>query len=201
MEQWFYNQFHTIFEQHAHLQPTPARRGQPGFPLSGSTSSSKTACLPCASRSIPRAAFRPKRADVLNAVRAAFNAGTLGEGVVAVNAPGEASLAQQTEAGHAAALERESRRGAQPEEGRGRSSRAAAGRGRCRQRVSRSPSVADAERIEAAKAEEEMQAKLEEMYGEEEPEFVVDFTMWDVEYADGSVRTFDSAAGEFVKEA
>ena len=46
-----------------------------------------------------------------------------------------------------------------------------------------------------------MQAKLEEMYGEEEPEFVVDFTMWDVEYADGSVRTFDSAAGEFVKEA
>ena len=122
----------------------------------------------------------PERADVLNAVRAAFNAGTLGEGVVAVNAPGEASLALQTEAGHAAALEREAVAARAAEE------QAAAERAALQQAVrpmpptsfSKSPSVADAERIEAAKAEEEMQAKLEEMYGEEEPEFVVDFTMW-----------------------
>ncbi len=96
MEQWFYNQFHTIFEQHAHLQPTPARRGQPGLPFERLDVELENGVLTVRLALDSTCRIPPERADVLNAVRAAFNAGTLGEGVVAVNAPGEASLAQQS---------------------------------------------------------------------------------------------------------
>lgn len=202
MEQWFYNQFHTISNNMRIYNRRQREEGNPELPFERLDVELENGVLTVRLALDSTCRIPPERADVLNAVRAAFNAGMLGEGVVAVNAPGEASLALQTEAGHAAALEREAVAGRAAEE------KAAAERAALQQAEAdaaneflESPSVADAERIEAAKAEEEMQAKLEEMYGEEEPEFVVDFTMWDVEYADGSVRTFDSAAGEFVKEA
>lgn len=202
MEQWFYNQFHTISNNMRIYNRRQREEGNPELVFERLDVELENGALTVRLALDSTCRIPPERADVLTAVRAAFNEGKLGEDVVAVNAPGAASLAAQAEAGHAAAMAKAEAEAAEAAQKAAEAeAAAAAAEADAANEFLESPSVADADRIAAAKAEEELHAKLEEQYGEEEPEFVVDFTMWDVEYADGSVRTYDSAAGSFVEEA
>ncbi len=202
MEQWFYNQFHTISNNMRIYNRRQREEGNLELPFERLDVELENGALTVRLALDSTCRIPPERADVLTSVRNAFNAGALGENVVAVNAPGAASLATQTEAGHAAALAKAEQDAKQAEaQAAEKAAEAEKLEADASDEFLESPAVADAERIEAAREAEQMHARLEEQYGEEEPEFVVDFGVWDVEYADGTVKTFDSHSGEFVEEA
>ncbi len=201
MEQWFYNQFHTISNNMRIYNRRQREEGNPellferldveleGGDLTVRLALDSTCRIP------------PERADVLTSARTALNSGVLGEGAIAINAPSKASLSNQVEAARAEA-EQKAQQEAEERAAAEKENTEAADTPELdsADEFLESPEVADAQRIEALKAEEAMREKLEEQYGEEEPDFVVDFSLWDVEYADGSLRTFDSRTNSFVDE-
>lgn len=144
--------------------------------------------------------------DALNVVEKARDlacAGVLGEGAVRLSVPSRASW----EAQRAAALE-----AAQPEEATGNAAEERVSEGA--EALAPVEDAEAAEAMEAAAAVDGIAAEAEaEATGGEAsggaagdeapalwfvPAFEVDRTLWGVEYADGTVRTFDSAQGTFV---
>ena len=202
MEQWFYNQFHTISNNMRIYNRRQREEGNLELRFERLDVELENGTLTVRLALDSTCRIPPERADVLTSVRNAFNAGALGENVVAVNAPGAASLAAQTEAGHAAALAKAEQEAKQADiQAAEKAAEAEKIEADASDEFLESPAIADAERIEAAREVEQMHEKLEEQYGEEEPEFVVDFSVWDIEYADGTIKTYDSRNDEFVEVA
>lgn len=120
-------------------------------------------------------------------------AGVLGEGAVRLSVPSRASW----EAQRAAALEAAQTEDDSLADGACESAGEAA---EAAESVEPADAVDDAAAIEGepAAAEPEAAAPDEASKIVFAPAFEVDRTLWGVEYADGTVRTFDSAEGTFI---
>lgn len=142
---------------------------------------------------------------LLTQLRAFYNDGTLGEGVVRAYLPAPESYEAQKVAGAAARTARDAERAAAQaaaeEEAR---AAAAAAEAAAEEAFLESPQLSD----EAAGSENGgdggdggvsgvtgVAAPADEPFALDEPDFTPDYRMWLVEYADGSTRTFDSHTG------
>ena len=150
----------------------------------------------------------PEKAALLTAVRTAYNDGTLGSDVVAVSMPTAASWQAQVVAGEAAKAEREKAQAEakKAEEEAAKQAKQAAEK-EAEDAFLESPALVEEEREE--EHEEEVREEYEKTgikppkrieFEEEVPDFEVDYRMWDIEYADGTHKTFDSEAMAFVDE-
>lgn len=142
----------------------------------------------------------PERSALASQVRALLNDGTLGEGVVRVQMPSDASYAQQVaqaaeeQAAREAAVDEKAARKAEEE-------RLAAEKAEQEAEAAflESPElVAEEEKETDGETYEEMRAEIEEKFAMPEADFAIDYAAWTVVYADGAQRDFDSTTGAFV---
>lgn len=200
MEQWLYNQFHTVSNNMRIYNRRQQEIGGVELPFEWLEVELENGALTVSLALDSNCCVPPEQASLVTAVRDAFNGGALGEDVVRVEAPSAASLEQQKEAGAIAVTEREAQREAEAAaKAEAEAAAAAAAEAEADQDFLESPAKADAEAASRAAEEEAARAALEEKYGVAEPDFVVDYTLWDVLRTDGSRATFDSSTGAFVE--
>lgn len=136
-------------------------------------------------------------------LRDACNEGALGDGVARVLMPSPASYEQQREAGLAAKAQREAEEAARlQEEAERAAAEAAAAERIAEEAFLESPALSAHQGDEAGEAPEEADAVgggevVEDLYALDEADFALEYRVWQVEYADGSVRIFDSETGSF----
>ncbi len=131
---------------------------------------------------------------MIGKLRAAMNAGTLA-GAVRVVMPDPASYAAQFDAGVEAKAAAEEAKLAEAEAARqAAEEQAAAAAHAAEDAFMESPELTASE--EEAQAEA-LQESIEEKYSFADPLFVIDYASWEVHFADGSTKVFDSAANEF----
>lgn len=143
-------------------------------------------------------ALPPETNKVISSVRAALNEGLLGDSVVRVQMPTDASYAQQKEAGLTAKAEREAQAAAAATaEQEAQAQAEAAAIEAAAQDFVESPDLLDNPELDEMKAWEE---EMERKFALPEADFALDYTRWAVLDATGGVRSFDSAAREFIEE-
>lgn len=151
--------------------------------------------LVCRLRLDSRSAVDPEASGAISQVRDALNSGALGEGVKRVVMPSAASYDAQREAGLAAKAQRE----AEAEEAAAaEAEQEAVAEQEARQAAEQS--FTEDEALTDEPVEDELariERENEEKYSLQDADFDIDYTVWDVEYADGTLRTYDSAAGAF----
>ena len=132
--------------------------------------------------------------EFVERVRALMCDGAFGDGVACVRIPSRASYEAQLAAAEAAQAQAAEAAGEDVAEGAADEAAAEAA------------ATADAAAIAAADAAADDAATADESADQdaaatlpEPPAFDVDYTVWGVEYADGTVRAYDSAAGAFVE--
>lgn len=145
-------------------------------------------------------------AAVAGAVRAALGAGVLGE-PVRVRIPSECSYREQALAA-AQAKEEERARAAREEAERqaAEEEKARAAEEQADELFMESPElsaeVAEGEQAQQADSPLELAPLTDEeweaLYGVRDPDFAVDYRMWEPVYADGTSREFDSQTGAFI---
>ena len=141
----------------------------------------------------------PETSAVVSLVRQALNSGILGESVVSVQLPSDASYALQLQKGLAAKAERDAKRKA--ERAALEQAEAEAAQDAVRKAAEdfiESPDLINKPEMDEAKA---WQEEMERKFAFPEADFTLDYTKWGVFYADGSTRDFDSATGTFEQEA
>lgn len=141
--------------------------------------------------------IKPDTASMATKCRNAMVKGELGEGVVHVVMPSAKSLKIQKAAGEVARAEREAAEAAA--EAAKEAERQAEIE---RRREEAQENFMEAPDDEIAKEESAMETLEEHMAQYEFPvvDFEMDFRYWDVYAADGTVRQYDSATGEFVQD-
>lgn len=137
-------------------------------------------------------------------VRTLLNEGALGENVTRVQMPSDTSYAAQYEAGMEAKAQREAQAEAEAEAvAQAEAEAAAQAEAEAEEAFLESPElteeVAEAERGEDEVDLEQLGYEIEKMYSFPEVDFALDYHMWDVAYADGTVREYDSEAGAFTE--
>lgn len=150
-------------------------------------------------------AVDPEASKTVTTLRDACNKGALGDGAVRVLMPSPASYEQQREAGLAAKAQREAEEAArlQAEVERAADEAAAAER-IAEEAFLESPTLSGARQGDDAAAADDAAAVgggevVEDLYALDEADFALEYRMWQVEYADGSVRIFDSETDSFAE--
>jgi hypothetical protein len=198
IERWLYNQFYTVGNQIEIFNRRQREIGNPELDFTYMNVNLENGALTVRTRLDSNGTVPPELSRTITRLRAAYNEGALGDAVVAVAMPSEASFAAQAAS---AAEEKSAREAAEAE-------RAAA---QAAQEAERAAAEAAAEAepannfTEAADLVEEeddeterMRAQVEEKFALPEADFAIDYTQWTVVYADSSTRDFDSAQGAFV---
>ena len=199
---WFYNQFHTVSNNMRIYNRRQREIGNTELRFDWIECDMENGALRVAMRLDSTCSVPPERADMLTQVRDALNAGTLGEDVVRIAMPSASSWEEQLEAGRAAANAR-----AAEEEAAAQAALAAEEEARAKAEAEaaedflESPELAQKAQQEASKEQGGQKPEEENNPFEEEvPEFTVNYRMWEVEYADGSIRVFDSEQACFTDE-
>lgn len=136
-------------------------------------------------------------AATVSRMRAAYADGLLGENVVRVCAPSDASYEEQREAGRVQAARRvQERARREAEEQAAEEERRRAAEERAQEGFLESPELlAEKRRVEGGLADGADSA-VERVFELDEPDFEPDYRIWTVVAADGSERTFDSSSVE-----
>ena len=199
MPKWLHNMFFKVSNTITASNKIRREKGRPtlDFPWTGINFVNKMAVTVKApdDSSIPDSTI-----DLIEDLREIAVTGAFGEGAVAVCIPSRESYDAQYAAAYA--------------EAKAKAEAEAAAAAEAAEAEKAAEAVALAEGLEeeaaAGDAAEELVAQVEgeeaaadESLAEEErmaivPEFDVDYTLWSVTYADGTVKTYDSAKAEFV---
>lgn len=198
IEHWIYNSFHKLGNQMKIYNRRQREIGGTELYFDALELDLENGKLKVALRLDSNSDIDASCASLVSAVRSALNDGSLGEGVVRVQLPSDESYAEQAEKAEEGKAEREeaARKAAEAEEEAKANARAEA-EATADENFLESPELAEADAEPVGMSESEVEAEMEAKFGFPEADFAVDFTVWTVEYADGSVRTYDSAAGEF----
>lgn len=200
MEQWLHNQFHTVSNNMYIYNRRQREIGGVELAFEALDVELENGALRVSLALDSNCCIPADDASIVTSVRTAFNAGQLGEDVVAVSAPAPESLAQQKAGAEVAKAQREAAAAAQAAaQAEAQAAAAAAAEAEAADEFLESPEAADADARAAAEEQQALEAELEEKFGMDEADFVVDYRMWDVEYADGSHATFDSATGTLTR--
>lgn len=204
MERWIYNEFHKIGNNMVIYNRRQRETGGVELYFDWIEVELENGALDLCFRMDSTSFIAPEHSELCTQVRAALNAGALGEGVTKVWLPSEASYARQVEAYEAAKAEIEAQKAAE-EAAKAEAERQAkeAAEAEAAEAFLESPELVAEEEKEAAGGEtrEEIREEVEAKYAMPEADFAIDYAVWTVEYADGSHRDFDSAAGAFVDAA
>lgn len=188
MPKWLHNMFSKVSNTIIAANNVRTENGQPAFPYHWLELEFGDNAL-IAVKTGSDSSFPADGVDMVERVRDLMNAGALGQGIACVRIPSRASYeaqlaaAEQAQAEAAVAAEQGESAGQQGEQA---IDAAVAAEGDA---VVVADQVADA--ADAADAAEPTFAMPEL------PAFNVDYGTWGIEYADGTVREFDAAAGAF----
>ena len=190
MPKWLHNMFSKVSNTITAANNVRAENGQPAFPYHWLELEFGDNAL-IAVKTGSDSSFPADGVDMVERVRDLMNDGALGQDIACVRIPSRASYeaqlaaAEQAQAEAAAAAEQDESAGQQDEQA---IDAAVAAEGEA---VVVADQVADAAEGERADAAEPTFAMPEL------PAFNVDYGTWGIEYADGTVREFDAAAGAF----
>lgn len=188
MPKWLHNMFSKVSNTITAANSVRAENGQPAFPYHWLELEFGDNAL-IAVKTGSDSSFPADGVDMVERVRDLMNAGALGQDIACVRIPSRASYeaqlaaAEQAQAEGAAAAEQGESSGQKAEQ-------------------AESASVTAEQAVDAADAAVEAQAEpagvAEPAFAIPElPAFDVDYGTWGIEYADGSVREFNVAAGAF----
>ena len=201
MERWLHNEFHKIGNNLVIYNRRQREIGGVELNFDWLEVELENGALTLAWRLDSTSFIDPERSALASQVRALLNGGALGEGVVRVQMPSDASYAQQA----AQAAEEQAAREAAADEKAARKAeeeRLAAEKAEQEAEAAflESPElVAEEEKETDGETYEEMRAEIEEKFAMPEADFAIDYAAWTVVYADGSQRDFDSVAGAFAE--
>lgn len=201
MERWLHNEFHKIGNNLVIYNRRQREIGGVELNFDWLEVELENGALTLAWRLDSTSFIDPERSALASQVRALLNGGALGEGVVRVQMPSDASYAQQA----AQAAEEQAAREAAADEKAARKAeeeRLAAEKAEQEAEAAflESPElVAEEEKEADGETYEEMRAEIEEKFAMPEADFAIDYAAWTVVYADGSQRDFDSVAGAFAE--
>ena len=200
MERWIYNELHKIGNNMVIYNRRQREIGGIELPFEWLDVELENGALTVSVALDSNCSVPPEQANLITDVRRAVNDGALGENMVRVIAPTQASLDEQKAAAVAAKAHRIAQEQAEAAaKAEAEAAAKAQAEAEAAQEFLESPAAANAE-AEALAAEEEVaRAALEEKYGIDDPDFAVDFTLWTVVRADGTQSTFDSSTGTFVE--
>ncbi len=201
MERWLRNEFHKIGNNLVIYNRRQREIGGVELNFDWLEVELENGALTLAWRLDSTSFIDPERSALASQVRALLNDGTLGEGVVRVQMPSDASYAQQVAQ---AAEEKAAREAAEAEEAARKAEEARLAAEKAEQEAEaaflESPGlVAEEEHESEGETYEEMRAEIEEKFAMPEADFALDYTAWTVVYADGAQRDFDSAVGTFAE--
>ena len=185
MPKWLHNMFSKVSNTITAANNVRAENGQPAFPYHWLELEFGDNAL-IAVKTGSDSSFPADGVDMVERVRDLMNAGALGQGIACVRIPSRASYeaqlaaAEQAQAEAAVAAEQGESAGQKDQQA---VDVAAADEGEAVVAADQVADVADA--AEPAFAMPEL------------PAFDVDYGTWGIEYADGTVREFDAAAGAF----
>lgn len=193
MERWFYNELYKVSNNMLIYNRRQRELGNPELVFDWIDVELQNGELHVLLHCDNVSGIQAETNEVLSAVRAAYNEGSLGQDVTRVYAPAPDAYEQQKAAGIAAKAEREAAKAAAREaaEAEARAA-AAAAEAEADAAFLESPSLSESDPVEAAAA-----PTVDEPFALDEPDFMPDYRLWLVEYADGAARTFDSHAGAF----
>lgn len=196
MERWFYNQFHNVGNNMVIYNKRQEEEGTPELFFDWLEIELEDGDLYVRLHLDSNSTIAPEKSALVTAARTAYNDGTLGAGVTRISMPAPASYAEQRDAGLAAKEARVAAEEAAAEaEEAAREAEAAKKAAEAEENFLGTPQETDEDR--AAAEEAEYRAELENRYGVPEADFEIDYTLWEVEYADGSTRAFDSKTRKF----
>lgn len=201
MERWLHNEFHKIGNNLVIYNRRQREIGGVELNFDWLEVELENGALTLAWRLDSTSFIDPERSALASQVRALLNDGALGEGVVRVQMPSDASYAQQAAQ---AAEERAAREAAAAEEAARKAEEERLAAEKAEQEAEaaflESPElVAGEEKETGDETYEEMRAEIEEKFAMPEADFAIDYATWTVIYADGSQRDFDSATGSFAE--
>lgn len=200
MEQWMYNQFHTVSNNMCIYNRRQREIGGIELPFKWLDVELENGALTVSVALDSNCSVPPEQASLITDVRRAFNDGALGENVVRVIAPTQASFDEQKAAAEVAKAHRIAQEQAEAAaKAEAEAAAKAQAEAEAAQEFLESPAAANAEAEALAAEEEAARAALEEKYGIDDPDFAVDFTLWTVVRVDGTQSTFDSSTGTFVE--
>lgn len=194
MPKWLHNMFSKVSNTITAANNVRAENGQPAFPYHWLELEFGDNAL-IAVKTGSDSSFPADGVDMVERVRDLMNDGALGQDVACVRIPSRASYeaqlaaAEQAQAEAAAAAEQGESAGQQDEQAIDAAAAVAADSSAAADRI--------ADAAEPASAEGERAAAEPAFAMPELPAFDVDYGTWGIEYADGTVREFDAAAGAF----
>lgn len=190
MPKWLHNMFSKVSNTITAANNVRAENGQPAFPYHWLELEFGDNAL-IAVKTGSDSSFPADGVDMVERVRDLMNDGALGQDVACVRIPSRASYeaqlaaAEQAQAEAAAAAEQGETAGQQDEQAVDAAVAVAADSSAAADRIA---DAAEGERADAAEPAFAMP---------ELPAFSVDYGTWGIEYADGTVREFNAAAGAF----
>lgn len=189
MERWFYNELYKVGNNVLIYNRRQREVGNPDLVFDWIDVELQNGELHALLHCDNVGGIQAETSELLTTLRAAYNDGTLGENVTRVYLPTPASYEEQKVAGVAAKAEREAQEAA---------ARAAAEEA-ARAAAQAAEEEADEAFLESPQLTSECTAEEDaaspEPFALDEPDFIPDYRMWLVEYADGTSRTFDSHTG------
>jgi hypothetical protein len=198
IERWLYNQFYTVGNQIEIFNRRQREIGNPQLDFTYMNVNLENGALTVRTRLDSNGTVPPELSRTITRLRAAYNEGALGDAVVAVAMPSEASFAAQA----ASAAEEKSAREAAEAKRAAAEAAQEAERAAAEAAVAAEPANNFTEAADLVEEEddemERMRAQVEEKFALPEADFAIDYTQWTVVYADNSTRDFDSAQGAFV---
>lgn len=185
MPKWLHNMFSKVSNTITAANNVRAENGQPAFPYHWLELEFGDNAL-IAVKTGSDSSFPADGVDMVERVRDLMNAGALGQDIACVRIPSRASYEAQLAAAEQA--QAEAAVAAEQDESAGQSAEQAGTEGVAAADVE---AVADSADIVAGQSAEPAFSTPEP------PAFNVDYGTWGIEYADGTVREFDAAAGAF----
>lgn len=215
MERWIRNQLHKVGNNVRIFNRRQRDEGRPELSFDWMELELQNGQLSVLLRCDSTGAVDPDAAALVTAVRNAYGAGRLGQGAARVLLPAPAAYERQRAAGLAAKAQRqaEAAKRAQDEACR-KAEQAEAAEREAAESFLESPRLAAEQATanapgDAAGSGRKAEAGGPQADGNEdthrfdadEADFALDYRTWQVEYTDGSARTFDSRTGAFAAEA
>lgn len=203
MERWFYNAFHRIGNNMKIFNRRQRDIGESELIFDQLDIDLENGAVHAIMRLDSTSGIDPSANTYLTSLRQVLGEGTLGEGVVNVLMPSPSSFIRQQEAGAASKAERE-----HEEAERREAERTATIAQREAAEMLADEAFLESPALLARSTDDCAQPKtVTEMSGVDneaafalpEPDFAIDYSVWAIEYVDGSVREFDSTTGCFLE--
>lgn len=200
MERWFFNEFHKVGNHMKIYNRRQHEIGNDELHFDWIEIELHNGEVKARLRLDSNSDIDPASSVWLSRLRNALNDGSLGEGVNRVTMPTPASYRQQEAVGCEAQARCQAEKTAvrAAEKAAARAAQEAA-EAQAEDDFLESPKLATDHAVTSETEEASTYREgVEEMFRFEDPDFVIDFHLWSIEYADGSIRVFDSETSTFV---